>query len=880
MLGRLSINFEANIVDEVLYSLETKDKKILLTELKNHLRRKGVKVEQERHISEIVEENFTLKELKVILNETLNFIPLETKETRKKRAAYLQSRIDRNTERDSKFNSKLVQELKKALLKKGIIQKSEVEKWKTFTEKRRFGKFVYYAANYMSYLDLENIFSSILSPEVLSSQLVKNVRNIDIIKTMTNSEIVPYLQNMLEFENEIPETDKQEALETIIEYFISDLFYYKLAAQKYFTLRDLYDFLRRRIYLPDRQGKIGQKAAGMILAYKIFTSGDEELPCTVRIPESYYLTTDVFFECLSSHNYNFSSFKHRLKDGKITEVELEEEYPYVKELILSTVMPDIIRINLGKILKKIGHQPLIVRSSSLLEDSASAFSGKYDSYFFANQKLSNDPDKDIEKRLDILIDKILLVYASALRPEALIYRRERGLLDIDERMSVLIQVVEGSGYGKYFFPTMAGVGLSYNNKVNVGNINWDDPVLRIGMGLGTGIVDMKGYQVKVVYPGNPDYSTILNYNDLLKTSQKKIDILNLETDEIESISRSELFEYLNENKRNHPEIKEFIKTIGKYFLSTAKGDYLSEGIGLASKLENNTHYFTFNGLKKTKFYSSLGTMLNTLTEKYVPSDMEFLLDFPKDSNSKECVVTIVQCRQLTGQFDNQYYAIPENINGKDIVCRVSKSVVNGYAPNIDYVIYIDVDRYYKLEETNMYSVARIIGHLNKSLSDSRFILVGPGRWGSSLTYHGVKVTYTEIYQTLALVEVAKKISEDTYTEPSLGSHFGNDVRESNIINFSINPGQERTIFNKDMFMACPNKLDKFYQGRPMEKWVKDVITVIDSKTFPSSYEDKTDQYIHVISNVEDQTGVIFLGPKLPFKKSPQVDLRKPTDKMV
>ncbi|MFC1563946.1 PEP/pyruvate-binding domain-containing protein [candidate division KSB1 bacterium] len=671
-----------------------------------------------------------------------------------------------------------------------------------------------------------------------------------------------------------------EALETIIETFISDLHYYKLAAKKYFTFTDVCNFLERHISLPNRQGKIGQKAAGMILAYKIIQTELKEFADKIRYPESYYLTTDVFFECMSSHTYNFSSFRHRLKEGTITEEELEKEYPYVRKLILETVMPDLIRIKLGEILKKIGHKPIIVRSSSLLEDSASAFSGKYDSYFFANQKLSDYPDEDLEKRLDVVIGKIFMVYASALRPEALIYRRERGLLDIDERMSVLIQIVEGNRYGKYFFPALAGVGLSYNNKVNIGKIKWNDPVLRIGVGLGTGIVDMNGYKIKVVYPQNPDYSNIINYHEIFKSSQRKFDLLNLETDTVESVTKSELFEYFNENKNIYPEIKKCISTMGRYFLSTAHLDYYTDGIGLAASLENMKHIISFEGLKKTGFYKMTNSMLKILADKYNPADMEFTLDFslPRDKiggiSVPDYELAIVQCRQLTGLSEDSFFEMLTGLSEENIVCRVQKSVVSGYAPNVEYIVYVDVDKYYELEEKRMYSVARAIGKVNHNLHGKRFVLIGPGRWGSSMPYHGIKVSYTEIYHTLALVEVARKLWDENFTEPSLGSHFGNDVRESRIINFSITPGSEGTKFDKELFRECPNSIDDFIQGQSVESWVRDVLKVIDTKNLPSDLEDKSRQYLHIISNVEQQVCLMFLGEKRAVKKFHMADPRR------
>jgi len=865
MLSKLSMDFETNMVEEILISLKPNQRKAALKSLKAYLRQKGVKLHSHSDIPALAEEHLSLKEFRTIFRETMSAMRLDTEDVKKLKAYYLEQRFRRVAGSNIKLQKTLRRELKKALQQQGIISEEDAAEWSRLSAKQRFRNIVYNAANHLNYLELEEVFNRVLSPEDSLSIVVKETRNIDNIKKMTSSEILPFLQKIIVHEKEIPGPDKQEALETITDIFISDHHYYKLAANKYFTLTDIYKIIERRICLPDRQGKIGQKAAGMILAHKILSTEKSEFSRRIKIPESYYLTSDVFFESLSSHTYNFSSLKHRLKEGSLNEHDLEEEYPRIRKLILSTVLPDIIRIELRKMLTIIGDKPVIVRSSSLLEDSVSAFSGKYDSFFFANQKILDDPEEDIERRVDILIRKILLVYASVLNPGALIYRRERGLLDIDERMSILIQVVEGVRYGKYFFPAIAGVGLSYNHRMNSARIKWDDPVLRIGFGLGTGIVEMKGFQVKVVYPGNPDYSTILDFYEMIKASQRKFDVLNLETDTVETVTKDTLFHYFNEESAANAAIRNFIRVMGRYFLSTAQQDYLTEGIGLASRIIPDKHVFTLEGMKKTQFYQLTEWALRTLTRKYQPADIEFTVGFPRSGEGvggkdpHYFDFTLVQCRQLTGPHERIVHAIPEHLAESNIICRADKGIVSGYAPNIRYVIYIDPDAYYELDETRMYSVARLIGNLNYNLRKKRFIVIGPGRWGSSSPYYGIKVTYTEIYHTLGLVEIVRVLADGTYAEPSLGSHFGNDIRESEIVPLSIYPGAAGTVFKSHTFDNCPNLLYEYFKGAPLEDWVSAVIKVIDARCLPAENIEQKKRVLHLVSDSRKQRAVLFLG---------------------
>lgn len=887
MLKKLTINLETNIIEDILVSLETGARRKVILDLKTTLLNKKIKIPSGKDIPTCAEENLTLKEVKTIILNVMHLMPEESVDTNILKAQYLAKRIDRISGGDSKLKKVFEKKLLKSLIQHSLVDDEEIKEWKKLSSKERRKEVLFHAANSLDYLDLENVFISVLEPKASLTDIVKEARNIDAIKNMKNSEILPFLQRLITHEKEIPGTDIKEVIETVIEYFISDHHYYRIAATKYFSLSDLYNILDKCIGLPDRRGKIGQKAAGMILAHKILTSDNDEYINKIQIPDSVFLTSDVFFECLYSNQYNFSSLKHRLKEGFISELELEEEYPRIKKLIMETVIPDIIRIELRELLLRVGTIPLIIRSSSLLEDSVSAFSGKYDSFFFANQPLLDVKkqdreleEQDLELRLNILIDNILKVYASVLRPEALIYRRERGLLDVDERMSVLIQKVKGERYGKYYFPSLSGVGLSYNNNVNTEKIKWNDPVLRIGVGLGTGIVDIKGARVKVIYPGNPDYTTILNFYEILKTSQRNVDVLNLENDEVETITKEELFTYINENSEKDENSKKIIKIMGKYFLSTIEQDYLKEGIGLETRLNNTNHIFTLEGIKNTKFYTMTNNILRQLSEKYNPVDIEFVVDFIvpdggiSDPNIEDYNLTIVQCRLLTGSREFDSHEMPADLPEENIITLIKKGVINSYVPNIDYVVYVIPEKYFQLDRTRMNTVARIIGQINYTLARSRFILIGPGRWGSSIPHYGIKVSYSEIYHTLALVEVMKMLSDESFTEPSVGSHFGNDVREGSIVTMSVYPDIEGTIFRHEALVDSPNMLGSYFKGTPLEGWVEETVHLVETKSLNPQKKNRDNQVLHLISNAEDSLGMMFIGERENIQKTSRVNPSK------
>ena len=169
-----------------------------------------------------------------------------------------------------------------------------------------------------------------------------------------------------------------------------------------------------------------------------------------------------------------------------------------------------------KMLEYFGQSPIIVRSSSLLEDAyGNAFSGKYESVFCANQGTPQD-------RLENFLNAIRKVYTSTLSEEALAYRAHWGLLDRDEQMAILVQRVSGSVYEDQFFPQIAGVGVSYNPYVWNSEIDPEAGMIRLVFGLGTRAVDrIDDDYTRIVALNAPSRRPEASSEDVRKFSQKK-----------------------------------------------------------------------------------------------------------------------------------------------------------------------------------------------------------------------------------------------------------------------------------------------------------------------------------------------------------------------
>ena len=241
--------------------------------------------------------------------------------------------------------------------------------------------------------------------------------------------------------------------------------------RKYFSMRDL-------LYIKNREigtGCIGGKAAGMLLARNILRDEAPELYRTRIEPhDSYYIGADVFYTY---------GVQNGLWSSRIRMVEAADYLEYaepIRELLLNgTFMPSI-KEQFLSMLEYFGQSPIIVRSSSILEDGfGNAFAGKYESVFCPNQG-------SLKERYDVFERAVKQVYASTVNPDAIKYRAERKLLDRDEQMALLVMRVCGDVHGNYYYPHIAGVGHSKNLYLNKQNASAENKgMLRLVFGMGT-----------------------------------------------------------------------------------------------------------------------------------------------------------------------------------------------------------------------------------------------------------------------------------------------------------------------------------------------------------------------------------------------------------
>jgi len=553
-------------------------------------------------------------------------------------------------------------------------------------------------------------------------------------------------------------------------------------AKEFVEISDFVELIQRLIIPPESHGKLGGKGAGLILARKVLecTATNNSPVGDIRVPKTWYIASDGLLDFIG---YNDLQDVIEQKFKEIDQVR--DEYPNIVRLFKSSSFTPRVVSGLSLALDDFGEVPLIVRSSSLLEDRlGTAFSGKYKSLFLANQGTK-------EERLAGLIDAIAEVYASTFGPDPIEYRRDHGLLEFNEEMGILIQEVVGTRVGPYFLPAFAGVAFSNNEFRWSPRIKREDGLVRMVPGLGTRAVDRVAddYPILAV-PGQPNLRANVAVSEIVHYSPRKIDLINLETRRLETVGVEEL---LAEHGRSYP-------AMGLVF-SILKEDMLQKPVGLLTDSAEDELVVTFQELfAGTPFLKEIRNILTLLEENLgTPVDVEFAHDGRH--------FYLLQCRPQSYAGDSAPAPIPKELPERDILFSANRYVSNGFVPDITHVVYVDPEEFGKLgTRQELLSVGRAVGRLNKLLPKRQFVLMGPGRWGSRGDPKlGVSVTYADISNTAMLVEIARK--KGTYVpDLSFGTHFFQDLVESRIRYLPLYPDSPGVHFNEPFFRSSPNLL--------------------------------------------------------------------------
>jgi len=565
------------------------------------------------------------------------------------------------------------------------------------------------------------------------------------------------------------------------------------------TLDDLLRIKERLI----GTGFIGGKSVGMLLARKILSTDTTfKWADVLEYHDSFYIGSDVFYSYVVQNGWWKLFMAHKTREGYF------EQAAELRKRMLIGVFPDEIKEQFQLMLEYFGQSPIIVRSSSLLEDAfGSAFAGKYESFFCVNQ---GPPQKRYEK----FEEAVRHIFASAMNEDALAYRLQRGLDQMDERMALLVQRVSGAYHKHYFFPEMAGVGLSHNPFVWKKGMDPKAGMIRMVYGLGTRAVDrVENDYPRIIAVDDPLVKPLADMKDIRRFSQHSVDLLNLEENHIESAPFESMME------KNVP---------ARIDLLTVRDTEAIKALRDMGRPGKDQRILTFDPfLTETPFIDVMRAMLGRLEKTYRhPVDIEFTVNF---NQAEDIQINLLQCRPFQTIGMGGRSPLPESIKNQDIIIHMDGRFMGGnISQPISKVIFVDSEPYTRLSLSEKYSVARLIGKLNRIIADQKknpTLLLGPGRWGTQTPAMGVPVNFSEINHIAAMAEISYR-DGNLIPDLSFGTHFFHDLIETQIFYMAIYPEQSEVIFNQQWFLDQPNLLETL---SPVDGHMAHVVKVADTR---------------------------------------------------
>lgn len=552
---------------------------------------------------------------------------------------------------------------------------------------------------------------------------------------------------------------------------------------KHFRAQDYFRVRGRMI----GTGTIGGKACGMLLARRLVRAAMPDLGALLEPHDSYYIGSDVFY------TYIVANDCWRLRVQQKTEPGYFTLASKLKEKLLSGSFPPKIRDQFRAMLEYFGQSPIIVRSSSLLEDSfGNAFAGKYESVFCVN---SGTP----EQRLEDFEHAVRTVYASTMDPSALEYRRRRGLDKRDEQMAILVQRVSGSNFGSFFMPSAAGVGYSHSAYRWRPDIDPAAGMLRIVMGLGTRAVDRtEGDYPRLVSLDRPDSSSLTDIAQKHRFSQHCVDVLDFASNSLVTRKLEELL----------PDLPEWYKYL------VLEHDYEAESRLRERGAWREVCFATCQHLlAKKEFPRLMRRIMEILQAEYgVPVDIEFTVNCGKDGDFS---VNLLQCRPLTARRGGAHVTLPDLPDSHVLFDLHDASMGQSTELIFDYIVQIDARGYYNYPYAQKPNVARAVGAINHAFrgQDRRLMLLAPGRIGTSSPELGVPVMFADIAEFSVICEVSDSTA-GYMPELSYGSHMFQDLVEADIFYAAVFESEKTRLYQPDLLSGSPDVFSELCPDQP------------------------------------------------------------------
>jgi CheY-like chemotaxis protein len=513
--------------------------------------------------------------------------------------------------------------------------------------------------------------------------------------------------------------------------------------------RELYDGHAEFLRIGD--GSLGGKGRGLAFINKLFNN---QLVCSafpgtrISVPRTAVICTGMFDRFMEKND--------------LTEFALDD---HSDDEIIAAFTNAAVPLELEEDLKAflaVADYPLAVRSSSLLEDSYyQPFAGIFDTHFLPNNQSSP------EGRLQRLLAAIKLIYASVYFRNAKNYTQATGNRTEEEKMAVILQKIVGKEHDGYYYPVFSGMARSYNF-YSVGHIKPEEGIAYCALGLGKTI--MEGENCLFFSPANPQVlPQFATPRDYLKNSQSDFFAVDMTKPSVFPEVGGEVG--LVKLKISDAEQHGVLKHLGSTY--SADNDRIYTGIG-----RKGARIVTFDPILKAntfplaeilQYFLNLGS-----SAMNVPVEVEFAAEINAEPE-KPSEFRLLQIRPMKVANSFEDVSVYQ-CDDQRIVCRSDQALGNGRIDDVRDIVFVRSDNF---KRENMLTMAEHVGRFNRQFGEENtpYMLIGPGRWGTTDRWLGVPTKWDQISAARVIVEADYG---DFVVEPSFGTHFF-----QNLITFSI-----------------------------------------------------------------------------------------------
>ncbi len=487
----------------------------------------------------------------------------------------------------------------------------------------------------------------------------------------------------------------------------------------------------------------------------------------IKMPKTAIIGADEFVRFIEENN---------LQDIKEKNLSDEE----INKLFLKARLSNELVKKLDQLLDCFA-KPLAVRSSGLFEDSLTQpFAGIFETYIIPN----NHPEKDF--RLQQLIDAVKLVYASTFSNIAVNYAKALNHKLGEEKMSIVIQELVGREHDGLYYPDISGVAQSYNY-YPFASMKPRDGFAVLAIGLGTYVVEgEKAFRFAPKYPK----IQLSSMEDQIKQSQTYFYAVDMKNPNINllqgpytAIKKVDLYDAIPHGTLNH--------LVSTYDYNN---DTMYPGVD-----ENGMLVTNFASILQNEYIplpEMIQMVLNNLKQAFdTPVEIEFAVDLTPDEDG-DATFYILQVKPLLIPTED-YSFKPENLDKERLILYAEKSMGNGKINTIRDVIFVKNENF---DKTQTMEMAEEINRLNQKFPEfKKYILIGPGRWGTRDRFIGIPVNWTQISKAKVIVET----SLDGFPlDASSGSHFFHNLTTLNIAYFSVFLDRDPNAINYDILNSA------------------------------------------------------------------------------